>query len=182
MESQITLAGYVGNDVEFSSGDGWQAARFRLGCTPSWRKGIAWVNGETTWMTIRVSGNTALNVRDSVRKGDPMLVNGRLRTRAWKAADGTRREQLVVEAYSLGHDLSRGVSTYIRPERVDPPPEEDEPLGPSEEEEAIADADDMVAGADDMMAGTDDAAQEAAEVITSADQPTPSGYMAEQAA
>jgi len=182
MESQISLVGYVGNDVEFSAGDGWQAARFRLGCTPRWRKGIAWVNGETTWMTIRTYGNTALNVRDSVRKGDPMLVSGRLRTRIWKTVDGVKREQLVVEAYSLGHDLSRGVSTYIRPERIDPSPEEDEPLGPSEEDEAIADTD-LVLGTDEMSVKPNELSANPDEPVQGADEPTLSdGDLVQQAA
>jgi len=134
MDSLITLTGYVGNDVEYVVGDGWVAARFRLGCTPHWRKGNEWVNGVTTWMSIRTSGATADNVRDSVRKGDPMVVTGRLRTRTWEDANHVHREQIVVEAYSLGHDLARGVSTYIRPVRASVPVIEEEPLGPSEED------------------------------------------------
>jgi len=32
----------------------------------------------------------------------------------------------------LGHDMSRGVSTFVRPERVAPPVDLDEPLGPDD--------------------------------------------------
>jgi len=134
MVSEITLSGYVGSEVEFASGEGWSAARFRLGSTPYWRKGEEWVNGNTTWMTIRVHGTMAENVRDSVRKGDPMVVSGRLRTRSWKAVDGSVHEQLVIEAQSLGHDMARGVSTLVRPDRVSLPASESEPMGPPEEE------------------------------------------------
>ena len=129
METQISLAGNVGTDVEFSSGPGWSLARFRVACTPSWRKGSEWVNGETLWMTVRTSGQTALNVRDSVRKGDPMVIVGRLRNRSWQGSDGQRHEAQQIEASSLGHDLARGVSTFIRPERV-PAFSDDEPLVP----------------------------------------------------
>lgn len=129
MESQITLSGYVGSDVEFSSGDGWSAARFRLGCTPSWRKGSEWVNGETTWWTIRVNGLMAVNVRDSVHKGDPLLVAGRVRTRVWDDAQGEHRQQVVVEAQALGHDIAKGVSSFVRAVRASAR-ELDEPLGP----------------------------------------------------
>jgi len=132
MDAQIALSGNVGNDVEFNSGDGWSLARFRLGCTPRWRKGNEWVDAETTWISVRTSGQTALNVRDSVRKGDPMVIVGRLRTRSWIDEDGVKHERLQVEATSLGHDMSRGVSTFVRPERVAPPIDEDEPLGPDD--------------------------------------------------
>ena len=134
MESQIALSGYVGTDVEFGSGADWTSARFRLGCTPRWRKGNEWVAGETTWMSVRVHGPTALNVRDSVRKGDPLVVCGRLRTHTWVDAGGAHREQLVVEASSLGHDMARGVSSFVRPERQLTPPADDEPLGPADDQ------------------------------------------------
>jgi len=134
MVSEITLSGYVGGEVEFVRGEGWSAARFRLGSTPYWRKGDEWVNGNTTWMTIRVHGAMAENVRDSVRKGDPMVVTGRLRTRSWKAVDGAVHEQLVIEAQALGHDMARGVSTLVRPDRSVTPITETEPMGPPEEE------------------------------------------------
>jgi len=152
MDSQITLTGYVGNDVEYVVGDGWVAARFRLGSTPHWRKGTEWVNGNTTWLSIRTSGATADNVRDSVRKGDPMIVTGRLRTRTWEDPDHVRHEQIVVEASSLGHDLARGVSTYIRPVRAAAQAYEEEPLGPSEE--------DLLNGAKPNAAEPDDMAPE----------------------
>jgi len=133
MVSQITLSGYVGSDVEYVKGDGWSAARFRLGSTPYWRRGEEWVNGQTTWMTVRVHGTMAENVRDSVRKGDPMIVSGRLRTRSWGTADGAHHEQLVIEAQALGHDMARGVSTLVRPDRASMPIAESEPLEPPEE-------------------------------------------------
>lgn len=131
METQIALSGNVGNDVEFVCGDGWSLARFRLGCTPRWRKGNEWVNAETIWMTVRTSGQTAVNVRDSVRKGDPVVVVGRLRNRIWNDEAGVRHERQHIEALSLGHDLARGVSTFVRPERMSMV-EDDEPLAPYE--------------------------------------------------
>ena len=135
MESQITICGYVGTDVEYSSGKDqngqeWHAARFRLGCTPYWRKGADWVNGITSWMSIRVSGITAQNVHNSVHKGEPLIVSGRLRTKEWKAADGSIQQQLVIEASSLGHDMARGQSMYMRPGRDTALVMEEAPLGP----------------------------------------------------
>jgi len=118
MEAQISLQGNVGTTVEFSAGADWSLARFRLACTPSWRKDGEWVNGETLWVTVRASGQTAVNVRDSIRKGDPLIVVGRLRNHTWQDAEGKTHEAEQVEAVSLGHDLARGVSTFVRPERI----------------------------------------------------------------
>jgi len=160
MEAQVSLIGNVGTKVEFSSGPDWCLARFRIACTPSWRKGTEWVNGETLWMTVRTSGQTAMNVRDSVRKGDPLVVVGRLRNHVWQDADGQRHEAEQIEAISLGHDLARGVSTFIRPERV-PAHFEDGPLVPdgmvvAEPAEAAAEAEPLdVDDADDADEGDD---------------------------
>ncbi|MGD8214409.1 single-stranded DNA-binding protein [Aestuariimicrobium sp. Y1814] len=119
MDAQITLSGNVGTDVEFSSGDGWSYARFRLACTPRLIRNSEWVDGDTTWLNVRARNATALNVKESIKKGDPVIVTGKLRTHAWSNADGEKFDRLVVEASSLGHDLSRGTSTFTRNERAD---------------------------------------------------------------
>ena len=125
MEAQVALSGYVGSDVEYVEGEGYCYARFRLGCTPRIRKGNGWGDAETTWIGISVSRRTAQHVRDSVRKGDPVVVVGRLRTRAWQDSQGQPHETLQVQATSLGHDLSRGLSSFRRPERLEPPIEDE---------------------------------------------------------
>jgi single-strand DNA-binding protein len=64
----------------------------------------------------------AEHVRDSVRKGEPVLVQGRLRTDVWEREDGHTSVSYVVEATCVGHDLSRGTAVFAkatRPERVE---------------------------------------------------------------
>lgn len=120
MEAQVALSGYVGSSVEFVEGEGYCYARFRLGCTPRVRKGDGWGDAETTWIGVSASRRTARHVRDSVRKGDPVVVVGRLRTRVWVDNTGQQHEMLQVVATSLGHDLARGTSVFRRPERLEP--------------------------------------------------------------
>jgi len=159
METQISLAGNVGTDVEFSSGPGWNLARFRIATTPGWRKGGEWVSGETLWMSVRASGQTAVNVRDSVHKGDPLVVVGRLRHRVWQGTDGQRKEADQIEAAALGHDMARGVSTFVRPDRA-PFSFDDEPLVPDdisvEPCEASHDVEPSDLDADDVADGLED--------------------------
>ena len=119
MDALITLSGNVGTDVEFTEGEGWSYARFRLACTPRFLRNGEWTDGETTWINIRVSHRTAVNVKESIRKGDPVLVTGKLRTHAWTNGDGERFDRLVVEATSLGHDLTRGTASFAKNERAD---------------------------------------------------------------
>ncbi|MEL4357013.1 MULTISPECIES: single-stranded DNA-binding protein [unclassified Luteococcus] len=113
-DALITLTGNVGTDVEFTQGEGWQLARFRLACTPRRLREGAWVDTETTWIGITAWGRTAENMKTSLSKGDPVLVTGKLRTNAWIDKEGIRHERLVVEATALGHDLTRGRSEFTR--------------------------------------------------------------------
>ena len=46
-----------------------------------------------------------------------MIVIGKLRTNVWKGEDGPV-ERLILEAATIGHDLSRGTSVFSRAERV----------------------------------------------------------------
>lgn len=116
-DAQITLTGIVGTDVEFSQGAGWSLARFRLSCTPRRLRAGQWVDQETTWIGITAWGRTAENMRDSLAKGDPVVVTGKLRTSAWEGVDGTRHERMVVEVSAIGHDLTRGRAQFSRNER-----------------------------------------------------------------
>jgi single-strand DNA-binding protein len=64
----------------------------------------------------------AENIRDSVRKGDAVIVHGRLRTESWTREDGQSSSTLQIEASLVGHDLCRGKGTFLRtpkPERPD---------------------------------------------------------------
>ena len=115
-DALISLSGNVGTDVEFSQGEGWMLARFRLACTPRRLRQGSWVDAETTWISVNCWGRMAENAKVSLAKGDPVLVVGRLRTSAWQDADGVRHERLVVEAGGVGHDLSRGRSEFTRNE------------------------------------------------------------------
>ncbi len=110
---QITLTGNVGTDIDLAHGEGWARASFRLAVTPRQLRQGQWVDAETTWVQANCWGRLASNVKASLSKGDPVLVQGRLRTQAW-LKDGIRNERLVVEVATIGHDLSRGTAQFVR--------------------------------------------------------------------
>ena len=116
MDTSITLAGYVGQPPELRTlPNNGAVATLRVASTPHYRNREGqWVDGETTWMTVRGYGALAQNIAASFYKGDPVLVHGRLRTDRWQNAQGDVQERLVVEASSLGHDLSRGIARFTR--------------------------------------------------------------------
>ena len=51
----------------------------------------AWSDGRTEWFTVKVlAQRRAATSRASLRKGDPVIVQGRLSTEEWVGADGRR--------------------------------------------------------------------------------------------
>lgn len=120
METAISMAGNVGTEVDYTSGEGYSFASFRLAATPRIRRGGEWTDGETVWTTVQAVNRTAENVRASVHKGEAVVVVGRLRARRWVGQDGQQHERLVLEAKSVGHDLARGTSRFTRNERMAP--------------------------------------------------------------
>ncbi len=57
-----------------------------------------------------------------MKKGDAVIVHGKLRSENWKREDGQVSNTLIVEASFVGHDLTRGTSVFhrsSRPERAE---------------------------------------------------------------
>ena len=122
-EAFVTFQGWVGNEVVHRETPQGNVANLRVGSTPRIRKRSGeWVDGQTSWFSVTCWRGLADNVRDSIRKGDPVFVHGRLRTDVWEREDGQSSVTYVVEATTVGHDLTRGTASFIksvRPERVD---------------------------------------------------------------
>jgi len=116
----VTFHGWVGGDVRHRTHKDVSVATIRVGVTPRLKRDGEWVDGETTWYSVTAWRSLADHVRDSVRKGDAVIVHGRLRTETWKPPEGAVSTTLHVEASLVGHDLTRGKSHFFRgprPER-----------------------------------------------------------------
>jgi len=113
----LTVVGWIGTEVRnFHENDGGTPfSTFRLGSTRRWfdKQTGAWKDGQTEWFNVKVWRTTAVNVARSLRKGDPVIVQGRLSTEEWISENGPRTS-LVLEATSLGHDLAFGSSHFAR--------------------------------------------------------------------
>jgi single-strand DNA-binding protein len=126
MEAYVHITGHVGGDVEYRNNT-LPTASFRLACTPRIRRGGDWSDGETTWLTVTCFRSLAEHSASSVRKGDPVIVIGRLRTQVW-VKDGVQQERTVLEALTIGHDLTRGTSAFNRSERAQLPEDRESEL------------------------------------------------------
>jgi single-strand DNA-binding protein len=121
-DTYVTFHGWVGNDVTHREVNGVPVANLRVASTPRIKRKGQWVDGDTTWYSVSAWRALADNIRESVRKGDAVIVHGRLRSETWTREDGQVSSTLVVDASFVGHDLCRGTSTFLRstkPDRTD---------------------------------------------------------------
>lgn len=122
MDAQLTVTGNVGSDIELFGGGSqeWTYASFRLASTRRQLRNGAWQDSPTVWISVTCKNRAlAENVKASVTKGDPVIVTGRLASSSF-TKDQQTVERLVIEATSVGHDLSRGTSRFARVERPAP--------------------------------------------------------------
>ncbi|WP_298460533.1 single-stranded DNA-binding protein [uncultured Cellulomonas sp.] len=112
----LTLVGWVGTEPRHYTGATVTPfTSFRMATTRRWfdRTQNTWVDGRTEWFTVKSWRQSALNVAGSLRKGDPVLVHGRLATEQWDGPDGPRTS-LVLEALAIGPDLTYGRASFAR--------------------------------------------------------------------
>lgn len=101
-EALLTISGNAVSepDLKFLN-SGVAVAEFRVGSTPrSFSKDRGeWVDGETLFLTVKAFRKIAEQAAESINKGTPVLVQGRLRQRSWEAKDGSgRRSAFELEA------------------------------------------------------------------------------------
>jgi single-strand DNA-binding protein len=114
IDTKITVSGWVGTQPRHVvTQNGTSFTVFRLGSTKRYfdRAQEAWVDGATTWYTVKSWRTAAVNVAESLRRSDPVVVHGTFATETWESPDGPRTT-LVVEADALGPDLTRGQATF----------------------------------------------------------------------
>lgn len=120
MTDTITLTGIVGSDPRHHvTNQGLAITSFRFASRHRYfdRAKGSWEDGETNWYTVSAFRQLAVNTSLSVRKGERLVVRGRLRQREWD--NGTKSgTSIEIEADSIGHDLSWCVTTYGRLEKA----------------------------------------------------------------
>jgi len=133
-DTLITLQGYVGGDVRLRVAGDSQVATFRVACTPrrySAKEG-GWVDGDTQWYSVNCWRSLGEHVDRSLRRGDPVVVHGRLSASRWTSTAGVEVTGFDVDAMFVGHDLNRGTSVFTRQARRTAPSSGEEASAASE--------------------------------------------------
>jgi single-strand DNA-binding protein len=117
-DNTITVRGYVTAEPKLFQRTPEQApvATLRVGSTPRKlnRETGEWVDGETSYYTVKCWRRLATNVRSCLRKGDMVIVRGKVSTRSWLDDQQRVRMEVEIEADSVGHDLAFGWSHFNR--------------------------------------------------------------------
>jgi single-strand DNA-binding protein len=115
-EAQVFLAGYVATEPTFrTTTRGKPEAQMRVAYTPrrqNWETG-EWSDGPSSFVSVKCWGKLANNVAVCLRKGEPVVVMGRVQVRTYEK-NGAERLSVDVYASSIGYDLARGVARFSR--------------------------------------------------------------------
>src|SRR5580658_148475 len=132
----VTLVGFVAQDPKQREiKAGVLVTDLRVGATPRVqdRATNEWRDGQTSYYDVSCWRRLGDHVRASLHKGEPVIVKGRFQSRTWVDKAGVSRTVIDIVADTVGHDLSRGVANYLRPERR-PVASEDDAAAPERQD------------------------------------------------
>ncbi|GGB70867.1 MAG: single-stranded DNA-binding protein [Terrabacter sp.] len=115
-DTTVTVHGRLVADPEICVGKSGQPyARFRIASTP--RRPVqgqpgAYEDGDTAFFTVYAFRNLGANLVKSFRRGEPVIVHGRLRVREYQRDDKSYGTSVNIDASGAGHDLSWGQAVY----------------------------------------------------------------------
>jgi single-strand DNA-binding protein len=119
--NKVILLGNVGKDPEIrSTGGGTMVATFGLATTERAKDAQGNWQDKTEWHNIVAYGKVAEIIRDYVKKGHKIFIEGRLTTRNWDdkehAGRKVYRTEIIVNDLSLltGRDDAGGSGGYSR--------------------------------------------------------------------
>jgi single-strand DNA-binding protein len=120
-DAYVFLAGYVATDPEYVQTPGKPTRTvLRVAYTPRRqnRDTGEWTDAPTSFVRVTCWRKLAEHAALCLRKGEPVLIRGRMQVRRFDGRDGNPRMEVEIDASSVGHDLSRGLSLYQRIRRV----------------------------------------------------------------
>jgi len=136
----VTIVGYVGQKPVLrvsDSGIKWTAVR--VGTSYRHQVDGLWQDGPTIWFDVKAFGSKAQNAVESLDKGTPVVVVGRLgveefdvrrtKDKSVDAGPPERRSALVIQNPTIAVDLSRGVAKWQKVIHTDVMTSSDRPMG-----------------------------------------------------
>ena len=116
----VTLVGFVAQDpIQRPTKNGVLVTDLRVGATPRVQDRVTneWRDGDTAYYNVSCWRRLGEHVRASLRKGDPVMIKGKFRSRTFTDKNGVTRNVIDIMADTVGHDMNRGVANYLRQQR-----------------------------------------------------------------
>ena len=116
----VTLVGFVAQDpIQRPTKNGVLVTDLRVGATPRVQDRVTneWRDGITSYYDVSCWRRLGEHVRASLRKGDPVMIKGKFRSRTFTDKNGVTRTVIDIVADTVGHDMNRGVANYLRQPR-----------------------------------------------------------------
>ena len=116
--NKVLLLGHVGKDPEIrSTQGGTTVANLSLATADRQKQGEEWVD-RTEWHNLVAFQRTAEVVRDYVKKGSQIMIEGKLQTRSWddkESGQKKARTEIIINDLTLlgggqGRDNGNGTS------------------------------------------------------------------------
>lgn len=102
----ITAIGNLTFDPDFSvTQSGLSRCRLRLACNDRKKVDGEWVDGETTFIDVVLWRTLAETAGDNLKKGESVLVTGKLRVRNYENKDGNKATAVEIEANTIAKVL-----------------------------------------------------------------------------
>ena len=119
MNDTITICGTVGTDPkQIQTATGLDITSFRVASNRRRfdKQKQEWIDGETNWYGVSAYRHLARNCASSLKKGDPIVVTGRIRIRSWESEE-KKGLTIDIDADAIGHNLMFGTASYTRTAR-----------------------------------------------------------------
>jgi single stranded DNA-binding protein len=111
----VTLIGFVATEPRINQfSDGTDVANLRIGSSTRKldRETGEWHDGELSFYSVRCRKALARNAKICLRKGQPIVVAGKLHIRSYQDRNGQQRSDVEVWADTIGYDLARGTAHF----------------------------------------------------------------------
>ena len=119
-EPTTTLVGNLVADPELRyTPNGAAVCNFKVAQTPRTfdKQSNEWKDGEAIFMPCSIWREAAENVRESFKRGDRVIVTGRLKSRSYETKEGDKRTIIELDAEEVGASVKYATATIKRAEK-----------------------------------------------------------------
>jgi single-strand DNA-binding protein len=115
MNEVITITGNIATEPQHRHAAGVSITSFRVASNQRRfdRPSGQWIDTGTSYFSVSTFRSLADHAFQSLRKGDRVVLTGRLKVRDWESGD-KKGTSVDVEAEAIGHDLRFGTSTFAK--------------------------------------------------------------------